>query len=88
MLKSFKLFARVARRLLVRNIEFGKWVEIVVEPFAVGVLRGIAVLLCAVLMVVTVAGRVVSGIHWITDIVGGILISASLMAFYRAAAIR
>ena len=45
-------------------------------------------LLCAVLMVVTVAGRVVSGIHWITDIVGGILISASLMAFYRAAAIR
>lgn len=53
-----------------------------------GVLRGIAVLLCAVLMVVTVAGRVVSGIHWITDIVGGILISASLMAFYRAAAIR
>ena len=46
------------------------------------------VMLCAVLMVVTVAGRVVSGIHWITDIVGGILISASLMAFYRAAAIR
>jgi len=53
-----------------------------------GVLRSIAVLLCAVLMVVTVAGRVVSGVHWITDIAGGVLISASLMAFYRAAAIR
>ena len=51
-------------------------------------IRSIAVLLCAVLMVVTVAGRVVSGVHWMTDIAGGVLLSASLMAFYRAAAIR
>ena len=52
-----------------------------------GVLRGMAVLLCAVLMVVTVAGRLVSGVHWMTDVAGGILLSASLMEFYRAAAI-
>ena len=45
-------------------------------------------LLCTAVMAVTIAGRLVSGVHWMTDIAGGILISASLMAFYRAAAIR
>lgn len=51
-------------------------------------LRGIAVLLCSAVMAVTVAGRLVSGVHWMTDIAGGILLSASLMEFYRAAAVR
>lgn len=51
-------------------------------------LRKTTVMLCTAVMAVTIAGRLVSGVHWITDIAGGILISASLMAFYRAAAIR
>ena len=50
-------------------------------------LRGISVMLCTAVMAVTIAGRIVSGVHWITDVAGGILLSASLMEFYRAAAV-
>ena len=33
-----------------------------------------------------VAGRILSGVHWISDIVGGVLLSAGLVELYRAAA--
>ena len=37
------------------------------------------------LTVVMVAGRIVSGVHWLTDIIGGIILSAALLSMYNAA---
>ena len=39
-------------------------------------------LMSGVLMVVLVIGRTISGVHWITDIIGGILISAALLSLF------
>lgn len=44
-----------------------------------------AQILCAVIIVVTVVGRLLAGVHWLTDIIGGVLLSAALVVLYHAA---
>lgn len=48
-------------------------------------LRAASVSVCALLIVATVIGRLLSGVHWFTDIIAGILISVSLLLFYIGA---
>ena len=35
-----------------------------------------------ILMIISVVGRLLSGVHWLTDILGGIIISAFLVYLY------
>jgi undecaprenyl-diphosphatase len=37
---------------------------------------------CVIVAAVTVAGRLLSGVHWVTDIIGGVLLSCALLALF------
>lgn len=43
---------------------------------------GIAQLIAAIVIVVTVVGRLLSGVHWLTDIIGGVLLAAAIVMLY------
>ena len=47
-------------------------------------LKRAAVAACAVLGVLTVLCRLLSGVHWMTDIIGGLLLSAAVVYAYKA----
>ena len=51
-------------------------------------LRIVAEIFSGVIMIVTVVGRLLSGVHWFTDILGAVLLSAALLTFYYALAKR
>ena len=50
-----------------------------------GVFRRCVTLAISAFIVFMVVGRLVSGVHWITDIIGGALVSAGLVLLYAAA---
>ncbi|MBE6529820.1 MAG: phosphatase PAP2 family protein [Ruminococcaceae bacterium] len=47
-----------------------------------GVWKVLAAIACAGLLVSIVAGRTFSGAHWLTDILGGLLLSAALLCWF------
>ena len=49
------------------------------------IVRKLVFVLTAVFSAFMVIGRLLSGVHWITDIIGGILISTGLVSLYRFA---
>ena len=53
-----------------------------------GSLRKAVVILSVLFAAFMVIGRTVSGVHWLTDIVGSVLLSAGLYLVYRAAVVR
>jgi undecaprenyl-diphosphatase len=50
-----------------------------------GTARKCVLAVCAVFIVFMVVGRLVSGVHWLTDIIGGLLVSVGLVALYHFA---
>lgn len=46
--------------------------------------KGIAIDVLGILMIITVLCRLLSGVHWFTDILAGVLLGASLVCFYAA----
>lgn len=56
-------------RRRLRNINLRKTVSVLIRTFSL----------------LMVLGRLISGVHWLTDIVGGVLLSTGLYCIYRAA---
>lgn len=49
------------------------------------VMRSVAIGSIVIFTVLMIAGRLLSGVHWFSDIVGGVLLSGALLTLYAAA---
>lgn len=46
------------------------------------IIKNSLLIICIVFTMLMVLGRLLSGVHWLTDIIGGIILSISLVKFY------
>lgn len=60
-------------------------VMIISDSYFKGALGGLVRIICFAVVLVTVGGRLWCGVHWFTDIVGGILLSITLLLLFSAA---
>lgn len=60
-------------------------VMIISDKYLKGVAGVLVRILCFLTVIVTIGGRLWCGVHWFTDIIGGVLLSAALLFLFRAA---
>lgn len=63
----------------------GSAIIVLKKYFENNALRKCVALLCCIILAGTVIGRLLSGAHWLTDIIGGILISVALLSIFSLA---
>ena len=47
-------------------------------------LRSVVSFICIAVMLVMVVGRLLSGVHWFTDIIASVVLSAALLSLYAS----
>ena len=57
---------------------------IISDKYFEGGLGVLVRVICFLVTLVTVAGRLYCGVHWCTDIIGGILLSTTLLLLFSA----
>lgn len=58
----------------------------IIEDYSGDLFTGLIKALCVIITVVTVGGRLYCGVHWFTDIIGGLLLSTALLFAFAAIA--
>ena len=63
-------------------VVMGSALSLLPKYVKIPVVRTALTVVCCVVIGLTVAGRLLSGVHWFTDIIGGVLISITLLSLY------
>lgn len=70
---------------LLAMVIFGSAVVMIRKYIKKHTLSNIAVIVVSLMLSFMIAGRTIAGVHWLTDIIGGILLGAALVALFYAA---